>query len=769
MANTRRRVKVYTLNEDRQWDDRGTGHVSSSYVERLQGMSIMVRSEEDGSILLESKIQSHTAYQKQQETLIVWSEGENCDLALSFQEKAGCDEIWEKVCQVQGRDPSCTITQEILDDDESEDRFEEVLDTSGPIELPPCELSKLEEISEFLSGVPPPAIREKIALAIEQDNYIKKLLDLFHMCEDLENIDGLHHLYDIFKSLFFMNKPSLLEIMLADDMLFDVIGCLEYDPNHPEPRRHRRFLRETAHFTEVLPITNAELVAKIHQTFRVQYIYDVILPPPTVFEENMLASLHSYIFFNKIEIVTHLQEDDKFLRDLFMELNDDETSEERRMKLVAFLKELVHFASQLQVHHKDEFFKTVSFHGLLPALEMLLAYDNKSIKQAAVEMISQLVDISPYLVRDFIMKDGKTQEDEMLVNQLIDYMISDGDSGDAYQLASLIKSLLDPENMALGPNKMEKSEFLSFFYKHSMHVLTAPLFAATADKVYKDDYVTSVTLGHIIELLTFCIEHHTYHIKNYVINRDLLRRALATMRSKHKFLVLNALRFCRKIVGLKDEFYNRYIIKGKLVEPIITAFKENGNRYNLLNSAIVELFEFIRVEDIKSLSSHVCEEYRQFFKDVDYVSTFKGLVLRYEQEKDRKQTKLSDGGYTVLASPVGLFSSRGPNHGIIHVNSRFRRDARSMEEEEEMWFDQTEEENGEEAIVPQPDPLPAAQEHEPDFKSRKTFVTSKINDAPLVNKKSPLMGLVDYPDDDEEDDDDESGSSPAKRARLNST
>ena len=51
-------------------------------------------------MLLESKIQPDTAYQKQQETLIVWSEGENYDLALSFQEKAGCDEIWEKICQV---------------------------------------------------------------------------------------------------------------------------------------------------------------------------------------------------------------------------------------------------------------------------------------------------------------------------------------------------------------------------------------------------------------------------------------------------------------------------------------------------------------------------------------------------------------------------------------------------------------------------------------------------------------------------------------------
>ena len=54
-----------------------------------------------GSLLLESKIQPDTAYQKQQETLIVWSEGDNFDLALSFQEKAGCDEIWEKICQVK--------------------------------------------------------------------------------------------------------------------------------------------------------------------------------------------------------------------------------------------------------------------------------------------------------------------------------------------------------------------------------------------------------------------------------------------------------------------------------------------------------------------------------------------------------------------------------------------------------------------------------------------------------------------------------------------
>ena len=47
-TNTRRRVKLYMLNEDRLWDDRGTGHVSSVYVEKLKGMSLLVRSETDG-------------------------------------------------------------------------------------------------------------------------------------------------------------------------------------------------------------------------------------------------------------------------------------------------------------------------------------------------------------------------------------------------------------------------------------------------------------------------------------------------------------------------------------------------------------------------------------------------------------------------------------------------------------------------------------------------------------------------------------------------
>ncbi|KAH9519020.1 Serine/threonine-protein phosphatase 4 regulatory subunit 3A [Bulinus truncatus] len=679
MADTRRRVKLYMLNEDRQWDDRGTGHVSSAYVERLRGMSLLVRSETDGSILLESKIQQDTAYQKQQETLIVWSEADNYDLALSFQEKAGCDEIWEKICQVQGKDPSVDITQDVVEESEDE-RFDDMPDAAPPIELPPCETSKLEEIAELFSSVlPSPIRREKLAVAIEAESYIRKLVDLFHMCEDLENIDGLHHLYEIFKSIFLLNKNALFEIMFSEDTIFDIIGILEYDPTSPTPTKHREYLRNTAKFKEVVPMTNSELETKIHQTYRVQYIQDVILPTPSVFEENMLSSLSSFIFFNKVEIVSMIQDDVKFLTTLFAQLTGEETDDNHRRDLVLFLKEFCTFSQTLQQPNREAFYKTLSNLGILSSIEIILGLDDEKMKLAAIDIFSYIVEFSPSMVREFILHESISVDDEdLLINLVIEQMINDTDPelGGAVQLIGILRLLLDPENMLATASKTEKSEFLSFFYKHSMHVLTAPLFANTADnKPSRDDYQSAQLLGLILELLTFCVEHHTYHIKNYIITKDVLRRVLVLLKSRHSFLVLCALRFCRKIVGLKEEFYNRYIIKENLFRPIVDAFLANGDRYNLINSAMIELFEFIKVEDIKSLSTYIVETFQKELEGIKYVKTFETLKLRYDQQRDRNRDKHS-------------FDSHSAS---IVRNNRFRRDARAPDEDEEIWFSQDDE------------------------------------------------------------------------------
>jgi protein phosphatase-4 regulatory subunit 3 len=98
----------------------------------------------------------------------------------------------------------------------------------------------------------------------------------------------------------------------------------------------------------------------------------------------------------------------------------------------------------------------------------------------------------------------------------------------------------------------------------------------------------------------------------------------------------------RKIIGLKDEFYNRHIISGNLMAPIIDAFKANNGRYNLLDSAIIELFEFIRTEEVKSLCLYIMERFWKQLDKIDYVRTFKGLRLQFEQHQDRLKDKSLD-------------------------------------------------------------------------------------------------------------------------------
>jgi len=199
------------------------------------------------------------------------------------------------------------ITQDVIDQNDEEDEA----DVGIPaLKLPPCELSHLDEIASFfVSCLASPIKRERLSVAIESDGYIRKLTDMFHTCEDGGNVDALHRLYGVFKSIFLLNKTALFEVMFADDLIFSVLGAMEYDPVLDKPADHRHYLTSETCLKQVIPLNNVTLVQKIHQTYRMQYVMDVVLPTPpqSAIDDNALSTLNSFIFFNKMEIVTMIQ------------------------------------------------------------------------------------------------------------------------------------------------------------------------------------------------------------------------------------------------------------------------------------------------------------------------------------------------------------------------------------------------------------------------------------------------------------------------------
>lgn len=114
------------------------------------------------------------------------------------------------------------------------------------------------------------------------------------------------------------------------------------------------------------------------------------------------------------------------------------------------------------------------------------------------------------------------------------------------------------------------------------------------------------------------------------------------------------------------------------------------------------------------MCSHVVENFGKILDEVEYVQTFKALKTRYDQLKDRDRGGILDGYvfihnvlHTILFIDINIIivvnfdfftNFRVPS---ILRNSRYHRDQRQLEEEEEMWFNEEEEfEDGGDSVVP---------------------------------------------------------------------
>lgn len=115
-----------------------------------------------------------------------------------------------------------------------------------------------------------------------------------------------------------------------------------------------------------------------------------------------------------------------------------------------------------------------------------------------------------------------------------------------------------------------------------------------------------------------------------------------------KYTFLAALRVLRKVIQQKDEQYNRYIIEKKVIDPVVECFMSNGHRYNLLNSAILEFFDFIRhvsffllqiseifKDSIYSLMTYVIKNhYDNTLKDIAYTQMFVQMKARHQAREN---------------------------------------------------------------------------------------------------------------------------------------
>nr|XP_034911274.1 serine/threonine-protein phosphatase 4 regulatory subunit 3-like isoform X2 [Populus alba] len=685
---------------------------NSNSLQRSEELGLYVIDEEDNETLLLHRITPDDIYRKQEDTIISWRDPEfSTELALSFQETAGCSYIWDQICNVQRSLHFSTLNSEAFHSMNSELR-----------ELPAVEHSTLPLILKTMSESGIADQMRLTELILNDQDFFRKLMDVFRICEDLENIDGLHMIFKIVRGIIMLNSPQIFEKIFGDELIMDVIGSLEYDPEISHIQHHRNFLKEHVVFKEAIPIRDPHVLSKIHQTYRVGYLKDVVLA--RVLDEGTVANLNSIIHGNNAVVVSLLKDDSTFIQELFARLRSPATSAESKKNLVYFLHEFCSLSKSLQMVQQLRLFRDLMNEGIFDIIADTLQNQDKKIVLTGTDILILFLNQDPNLLRSYVVR----QEGIQLLGLLVKGMITDFGDDMHCQFLEILRSLLDSYSLS----GAQRDNIIEIFYEKHLGQLIDVITAScpnevvppssgkssgSGERVDTRNGMKPEILSNICELLCFCVLHHPYRIKCNFLLDNVIEKVLTLTRRKEKYLVVAAVRFVRTILSRHDEHLINHFVKNNLLKPIVDAFVSNGDRYNLLNSAILELFEYIRKENLKSLLKYIVDSFWNELVKFEHLTSIQSLKVKYEQCLEQCGAKST---------------------GNI-LDPRKRNDERALEKEEEDYFNEDSDEE---------DTASASHTQKPQAQP----VSSNGVAAGYPSSRPRSSGLVDY-DDDEDDED----------------
>ena len=309
---------------------------------------------------------------------------------------------------------------------------------------PPPELGSLPDIEQITRAASmTQAGRDALSRFVIREAYIAKLIPLVQVAEDLESLSDLHHLCNIMKSLILLNDNTIIETIVTDPIILGVVGALEYDPEFPTHKaNHRRYLADNSRFKEVVPIKDPVIRQKIRSTWRLQYLKDVVLA--RILDDPTFSVLNSLIFFYQVDIVSHIQFNAPFLKELFGVFDPRNPDSRRKEDAVLFLHQCILIAKTLQAQSRASLYGNFINHGLFAVIAFAVEHSNPTMRTTGIDLLVALLDHDPFTMRNYMLK-AVSEKKMPLTDTLIDLLHTETDLGVKNQLADAVKIILDPQ------------------------------------------------------------------------------------------------------------------------------------------------------------------------------------------------------------------------------------------------------------------------------------------------------------------------------------
>lgn len=670
----KRRVKLYILNDNGQWDDKGVGYVfcanetevdnqlnggmqnSNQLIKKL----IMTKEKTDEIIFNIDIIKENINFHNQRGTILTWKNGglySQDNYAISFQEKDGVLEILKNIKIINGKNVS---EEDDLIKDESSDILLDVSIENLPNLIkefgPNMDEQKLSDFVEYLketnfefiknlgkildeeekriedvkSCASYSSLETNITLTLKKDNNsnesIKETNNSINNKKNNKTIvnENIIYIYNIFKNLILIGDKELLELLLDDECYLITFRAFEHDIQTNKIVPHRKYFKEIVKFKNPLNIKNTNLLKKINQNLRLFYLRDTALS--RIIDDNTTKTINTIIQMNHNDIIQFFINNKEYIDLLYLQLKSEDIIIQN--DAILFLSELISCSKNV-AQSRVTFNELLCDNGILPILNNLIENnlkneENNKYKEEiiinTVEIFISILSSVPFLIREYLREnDGHT------LLQLSNLLIYHTNFGIKYEVSQIFKTLIESEG-----EPYDKKLFFKSIIEKFMNFLFFP------ELENKNEISTTIQI--IIEIIMSWINNMGFDSQFWLEKFEINLAIIKLFKEKNKIINLYAIKLLKVILENSEHYICNKILTNELCKVLIDLFNENIKKNNIIFSCLMNLFDSIIKNDIYILNIIMNYSSDFFYNNKDL---FKNILLRYEGKQAPKKKMLS--------------------------------------------------------------------------------------------------------------------------------
>ena len=672
------RVKLYLLNENGQWDDKGIGYVflaneiqeesnfdggfENSTATKMDKKLIMLKETTNETIFNIDILKENIEFHNQRGTILTWKKMGSLDednIAISFQEKEGIAEIFKNIKIING---IILEDEDFFEEETPFEVFREVTTENLPNiyrEIPPdMDESKIQDLVNYLEGTNCEFIKKlglllnseekkieevksslslnsletDVSLINNKDNYKESINEI---TEKIINMgegergnsessnkaaffnENINYIFNIFKNMILYGNKALLELLFDDDNYLISFGALEYDNQSYKIIPHRKYFTEIVKFKNPLNLKDPILIQRIKQNLRLTYLRDTALG--RVINENTNKSINLIIQMNYSEIIQFFINNTDFLKVLFSQMESEEISVKKDALLL--LTELMSFSKNV-ASSRVTFNEVLCENGILPILSKLIEQNSKNNEN---DSISELININ--VVEIFIsilssvpvlIRQYLVDNEGKTLSQLTNLLLFHDNFPIKYEISQIFKTLIEGEGEA-----SDKKKFFSSTIDKFISYLNSP-----CSKTQNQNEI-STTIQIIIEIFLTWFNNMDFDSRFWLDKHKINLIIIQLLEDKSRTVTLYAIKLLKIILEICENYIALHIITNDLCNILINLFNENSKKNNIIFSCLLNFFDSLSQTNISIIDILMTYSSDFFYENKTY---FKNVILRYERK-----------------------------------------------------------------------------------------------------------------------------------------